>query len=391
MCDCRLAEDQGYVVIATDWRGLSSFDLPVILKAFLSHPSNIQATRDNIIQGYANKITLQHFIKEQLWNETDWLQFNSTNENDDGGGDSDNDNDNTNRTIRKKGNKTSASSVYSVPLLNSLQPIFAYYGSSQGGILGAGYTTLIGSTNLIDRGVLGVPGTSLAVIMSHSKTFRPYDALLLRCFYNNRHVRIIISIFQLALDPVEASGLLAGRMKNGKGDDASHPPILLQSGLGDATMPRIATEVLARTYNANVLPNNPRKDIVGISTITPASATNIVRTATATRRQGGMMVSTRNDTMDVLGSTVTWSEILFEKEYQCMPIDNIFWKGTKVHNCVSQDCAFIAQIAAFINTGEVIDPCIKDRCHRTNMSCYVGWGDITTRPENWTCDYTDYF
>ena len=181
-------------------------------------------------------------------------------------------------------------------------------------------------------------------------------------------------MLQLALDPVEASGLLAPPTKE------PHPPLLLQSGLGDATMPKMATEILARTYNASVLPNNPRKDILGITTVPPAAATNSVR-----------LSSYDENYRKEFNSPVTWTELLFEKEYQCMPNDNRFWSGTKVHNCVAQDCALMAQISAFINTGEIIDPCVTDHCQRSNLTCYIDWEYIMTRPENWTCDYTKYF
>jgi hypothetical protein len=58
------------------------------------------------------------------------------------------------------------------PTLDEKPPVNIFYGNSQGGILGAGYTALSGTTGLIDRGVLGVPGTPSVVIMSRSLEFR---------------------------------------------------------------------------------------------------------------------------------------------------------------------------------------------------------------------------
>lgn len=51
-----------------------------------------------------------------------------------------------------------------VPMLDDVNPSSSFYGISQGGILGAGYTALSGPTKLIDRSVLGVPGTVSEVI-----------------------------------------------------------------------------------------------------------------------------------------------------------------------------------------------------------------------------------
>jgi hypothetical protein len=53
------------------------------------------------------------------------------------------------------------------PTLDDKYPATIFYGNSEGGILGAGYTAAVsGTTGLIDRGVLGVPGTPSALIMS---------------------------------------------------------------------------------------------------------------------------------------------------------------------------------------------------------------------------------
>jgi hypothetical protein len=98
----RIAEDQGYLVIAMDWRGMSSFDMPVVIRSLLATPDLIQATRDNLIQGYANKIVLQHFSQNGLLNQ-EWLQF----------------------SYKDK-------QQYSIPTYNSKTPTRIFYGNSQG-------------------------------------------------------------------------------------------------------------------------------------------------------------------------------------------------------------------------------------------------------------------
>jgi hypothetical protein len=325
-----VAEDHGYIVMAMDWRGMSSFDLPVVMKTLLGQPKLFQATRDNLYQGYANKIVLQHYANSAMLNAT-WLRFSETH--------------------RRR------SPTFPIPLLGGIdaKPTSVFYGSSQGGILGAGYTKLLGETGLIARGVLGVPGTSFSLVLSRTADFAAYDSLLLRNFYRNRQVRLILSIVQLGWDPVEAAGLLAPPVKPG-----SFPPMLLQSGLGDPVVPTIATEALARAYNASILPNNPRTEIFGISMVEPSAASN---------------------------SHVVWTELLYEKEYQQLPFDNIFSDENTilVHACVRQDCALMAQLAEFVNSGRIIDPCIHDGCLRTNISCYMPWMNIETKPRNWKC------
>ena len=333
-----VAEDQGYLIMAMDWRGMSSFDMPVVMKTALSTPSLFQATRDNLIQGYANKLVLQHFAQNGLL-DSESLRF----------------------VGRKSGE------VFSIPRY-SKTPTSIFYGSSQGGILGAGYTTLLGPTGLINRAILGVPGASFSLIMSRSGGFETYDGLLIKNFYHNRHVRILLSILQLGWDPVEATGMLAPPVKE------KFPPILLQSGLGDAIIPTMATEALARAYNASVLPGSPRKSIFGI------------------RKAENQSFHPDGTTFHDDRPRVTWTEILYEKEYQNLPIDNVDTsKENQVHMCLRQDCALIAQMAEFINTGQIVDPCYKDNCLRTTIPCYLYWKETNTKPSNWTCTYNQTF
>jgi hypothetical protein len=41
-----MANDHGYIIMSMDWRGMSQYDLPVVLKALVTSPSTIEATRD---------------------------------------------------------------------------------------------------------------------------------------------------------------------------------------------------------------------------------------------------------------------------------------------------------------------------------------------------------
>ena len=119
---------------------------------------------------------------------------------------------------------------------NATSPPLVFYGISQGGILGAGYAALAGVTHWMDRAVLGSPGTPFALILSRSLQFRDYDQLLLLNFYDNRHVRLLLSLIQMAWDSVEGSGVLARPVTE------VVPPILLQAGLGDVIVPARAAD-----------------------------------------------------------------------------------------------------------------------------------------------------
>jgi hypothetical protein len=118
----------------------------------------------------------------------------------------------------------------------------------------------------------------------------------------------------------------------------------LQAGLGDPVVPTSAAEALTRAMHGMTLPTNPR-DIYGVET-SPA-ATDVAWK----------------------GPNVTLTELLYEKEYNSLPINDIPAPNNWVHLCVRLDPALIDQIEEFVNTGNVIDPCEADECRRTSADC----------------------
>jgi len=306
----QMANDEGYVITAMDWRGMSVYDLPYVAKTLLSKPRLFQAIRDNLIQGYANKYALQHFSQNGML-FTGWFDFASSYTGD----------------------------THRVPALDNQPPVPVFYGISQGGILGAGYVALSGATGLIKRAVLGVPGTPFALIMTRSLDFAGYDKLLLLNFYNNRNVRIFLALAQMGWDSVEGSGALATPVKE------PIPPILMQAGLGDAVVPTIAAEALARGLNASILSSNPRSSIYGVSQIVPEEHQELTPQATLT-------------------------ELLYQTEDASLPVDDNFPPKNYVHVCVRRDKMMIKQVSDFINTGHVIDPCEQDGCKRLTARCW---------------------
>ncbi|KAG7344243.1 hypothetical protein IV203_022251 [Nitzschia inconspicua] len=300
----KMANDNGYLMMAMDWRGMSSYDLPIVIKTLIGTPDLFQAVRDNLIQGYVNKLCLQHFSQNGML-DLDAFKFD--------------------------GNAMST--------VDDAAPASIFYGISQGGILGAGYVSLAGKTKLIDRGILGVPGTPFALVLTRSLDFAGYDTLILFNFYNNRHVRMLLSLVQMAWDPAEASGHRAMPTTE------PIPRLLLQAGLGDPVVPTIAAEALARSLGASTLPNTPRA-IFGISQAPAASSDG-----------------------STLGPDVTLSELLYEREFNSLPLDDRFASENSVHWCVRVDKAFVQQMEEFINTGRVLDPCIEDECRRESAVC----------------------
>lgn len=280
--------------MAMDWRGMSRSDLPVVIKTLIGNPNHFQSIRDNLIQGYADKLALQHFSQTGMM---EWLKIDGAN----------------------------------IPTENDEKPTSIFYGISQGGILGGGYLALSSDTNLIDRGILGSPGTPFAAVLTRSLDFYGYDILILFNFYNNRHVRLLLSLLQMGWDSVEVSGLLAPRSAY-----QSLPPTLLQTGLGDVEVPTNACEGMARSMNAVTLPNNPRS-IYGV----PVA-----------------------DEIEIEQPNVVLTEVMYEREYAGLPLDDTHPERNRVHFSVRWDSKMIDQIINFVNTGQIINPCEEDQCLR---------------------------
>jgi len=289
----RMANENGYILMAMDWRGMSVFDMPIVVKTLIGNPNLFKAVRDNLIQGFSEKLVMQHFARNGM---LDWLKIDGV----------------------------------SIPTDNDEKPTFAFYGISQGGILGGGYLALAGKTGLIDRGILGSPGTPFTSVLTRSRDFVGYDFLLLFNFYNNRHVRLLLSLVQMGWDSVEASGLLAPPVHE------PLPPTLLQTGLGDPIVPTSASEAMTRAMHGSTLSGN-RRTIFGVPVTEQSSTTPVVLT-----------------------------EIVYEKEYKSLPVDNTLPEVNSVHWCVRVDPAGIDQIEVYVNTGEIIDPCKEDQCHRAS-------------------------
>ena len=316
----RMAHDNGYIVVAMDWRGMSKYDLPLIARTMISEPSLFESVRDNLIQGYANKFVLQHFVHNGML-EKEWLQFQAP--------------DASAVTIPRQIDTDEKQQNQTFDLIDNEIPS-VYWGLSQGGILGAGYVGLCAQLGFIARAGFNVPGAGFAFVLSRSAAFAGYNLALLTNFQNSRHVRIFLSLSQMMWDSVEGAGVLALPI------EGPLPPMLIQTGLGDNVVPAVTAERLARAVGAHTLPSQPKKDIFGIPEDSNADA-------------GGAILQ----------------EILYQEDYANLPANN----GMKahhnwVHDVARLDPAFQIQMAEFFNTGKVIDPCGDDgsECIRQKAS-----------------------
>mmetsp|Transcript_14345 Transcript_14345/g.26920 ORF Transcript_14345/g.26920 Transcript_14345/m.26920 type:complete len:685 (+) Transcript_14345:877-2931(+) len=214
----RFAHEDGYIVFASNWRGMSFLDLAVIQKAFISNPNHLDSVIANIIQGFADKAVVQHFVSTALLS-MNFVQFGSQ------------------------------SFVKEEPVRR------IFYGISQGGILGSAYSTLLSnlSPELLDAAIITSAGSPFSLLMSRSLVFPAYKVLLLTSLHNNRCVRIFISLIQMYFDKI--SGPLVGLSGFSEHKEFR---TLIQAGIGDPIVTTIGTEIMARDYKASMFRSNPK-------------------------------------------------------------------------------------------------------------------------------------
>lgn len=208
----RMADENGWVILASDWTGMKAEDTLGIVQILTENPTNFPAVPERTMQGFTEFIAAMRLATGALV-EDKALQMLA-------------------------GDMT----VYS-----AIDPTKrSYYGNSQGGILGAAYLALSPD---IERGVLGVGGTPYVLLLPRSADFDQFFALLKNYYPDHRDIILLISLFQNLWDPGEAAGW--ARAMNQEPDPEVGPKqALLQVAIGDAQVTTLGAHVQARAYGA---------------------------------------------------------------------------------------------------------------------------------------------
>ena len=303
-----LANAAGAVVLASDWRGFSRHDLPVVLRALVSEPELLTATVANIAQGFVGKAAALA-----------WALGRSA------GG-------------RAGGLAAQLERMSGGMVTLGEDPEIVFYGFSAGGILGAG---LAGGVIPFARAVLSGAGVPFTLILPRSNNWRIFDAMLRTVVYDGVAVRTVIAIAQLLFDDVTGVAVAAR--------PALTPRVMLQAGLGDSNVNRLSTETLARVLACSSFPRafDAHPDgigaLFGVSRIAGAAAN-------ATWPLGA-------------GPACLMHEMVYEAQYAQMPRGNGFPPQTIVHFALAGDVAMQKQAASWLADGSAGDLC-GDVCVR---------------------------
>jgi hypothetical protein len=214
------ANREGYVIVATDWIGLSSHENPAApgsngaLSYVLQDPTKMPWVTDRLQQALVNTMVLGRTMVGQIVNDPSMTL-----------------------TGVKGGAKVADASKAT------------YYGISLGGIMGMSF---MGYDPDVTQGVLGVGAGFWSTLFQRSVNWKLAVLLVGGTYTDALDVQILLALMQMQFDfsdpatvaPYVVTAPLAGVPKK---------QILAQMGLGDAQVPNIAAEMIARTAGLPLL------------------------------------------------------------------------------------------------------------------------------------------
>ena len=214
-----MGNEHGFVFCATDWAGMSIYDVPNVL-TILQDLSRFPTLAERSQQGFVNQLYLGR-----------WM-------------------------IHPDG--LSAHPAFAAARAYDRRRLF-YDGNSQGGIMG-GALAALGVDH--ERAVVGVPGMNYSTLLRRSVDFDAYaygnfeegvetDLGLYDNYPNELERPLLISLIQLHWDRAEANGY-AHHMTSDPLPNTPPHEVLLHPAFGDHQVADVTVEVEARTIGASV-------------------------------------------------------------------------------------------------------------------------------------------
>jgi hypothetical protein len=210
-----LADEKGFVVVATNWVGMSDEDRIKVTDALLGDTNNLMRFTDRLHQAMANQIVVGAVAQGAL----------------------------------------AAAPELATPAGPAYDPKALYFhGNSLGHILGGTYVAL---SPTVERAALGVGGANFSFIMFRAQPFNLFLVLMGNVLPSKLDQQRVSYMTQLSFDRVDpltfAPRLLADTFPGGP----TARRVLLHIGIGDPSVPPLSAELLARS--------------LGLPTVSPAA------------------------------------------------------------------------------------------------------------------------
>eukprot|EP00002_Diphylleia_rotans_P012514 TRINITY_DN2449_c0_g1_i1.p1 TRINITY_DN2449_c0_g1~~TRINITY_DN2449_c0_g1_i1.p1 ORF type:complete len:651 (-),score=98.84 TRINITY_DN2449_c0_g1_i1:88-2040(-) len=202
----KIADMKGYIVFATEFWGLCVYDLPFVEDIVSTDMSDINVIPDRSVQGMLNQLSLMKMVTGDFVNDP-VVQYNG-------------------KTV--------------------IIPEKRFYaGVSLGGIYGCVYMSL---TQDVDKGSLGVPGSSFAQMLPRSTDFTPFWSIISRRYQNPVDRIQLLSLMQMLWDRSEPSGFYDLIR-------ASEKRVQVLYALGDSQVTYMGSYTMIRSIGAKHFPN----------------------------------------------------------------------------------------------------------------------------------------
>ncbi|WBB59773.1 hypothetical protein O7599_30155 [Streptomyces sp. WMMC500] len=207
-----LAARGNFVLCATKWQGMSDEDIPFIVGT-LQDLSGFPAVADRLQQGVLNTLWLGRLMRH-----ADGLAADDAFRGADG-----------------------------APAID-VRDRLGYVGHSQGGIMGGMYTAVAQDST---RSVLGVPAMNYSTLLNRSVAFAPFQQVLDRSYPDKLGQQLGFALMQMLWDRGEANGY-AQHMTSEPLPRTPRHQVLMHVAYGDHQVSPTAAEVQARTVGARI-------------------------------------------------------------------------------------------------------------------------------------------
>ena len=221
----KVANRYGYVLIATDWSGMSNSDVAKIMPMLVEDVGRFSMIPERTQQGFMEFISAMHMIKGDLSQDPELMTEDS------------------------EGNPIS--------VVNTEERYF--YGNSQGGILGTAYTAI---SSDFERSTLGVCGAPFSILLPRSANFTSFMLVFQTMYPDYMNITLWIGLMQTVWD----SGGPTGYMDSIKKDPfAGNDPkeVLIQVAIGDPQVSTLGAHVQMRSIGGGLVAN-PTRDVWGL-------------------------------------------------------------------------------------------------------------------------------
>jgi hypothetical protein len=220
----KIAADLGVVLFCTDEVGFSTPDMVWIVNSITTDPTNLYNFTDRVLQGYIHQIAVGYAAQGPL-------------------------------------GALDALRVDGEPLIDGSEVYL--YGRSNGHIQGAVYMAL---SPHISRGVLNVGGASLTFMMSRASPFAPLLSLFNIKLSDPVDIQKVIALSPTVLDRVDPISYATHLLTDTFEGSPAERFVLQQAGIGDTSVPNLASHLHARAMKIPHLQPSPR-DLPGLEKV----------------------------------------------------------------------------------------------------------------------------